>query len=74
MVRQAATGFTPTFLEDLVAQNPTLAQQVNETCNYIESCVVATLTSGLDAIGAQSRASVQQYQSALNSLCKNIHI
>lgn len=68
VIRQALDDFTPTFIEDIIAQNQTIAQQVNISCGYVQSCVVATLTSGLESIGNQSKANAQQYQTTLTSL------
>jgi hypothetical protein len=69
LVRRATTDYQPSFIEDIIAQNPTYAQQVNQSCNFIESCLVAILSSGINSIGAQAIQSVQQYQTAQNSLC-----
>ena len=63
--RQATSSYQPSFLQTIINKNPILAQQANLTCNYNAQCVSAYLTSGLSAIGQQTRSSIQANQNLI---------
>jgi len=67
-IRKQATNYQPSFLQTIINKNPNLAQQANKTCNYNLQCVSAYLTSGLSAIGIQTRSLIQASENTIAAI------